>query len=484
VSPATGIETERKFALAKGQQLPDLEALAVVGDLEHRELVSVYYDTPTFRLNAARQIIRRRSGGPDAGWQAKLPTDNPDERWEVQLPPGGQRMPRELRDLVAATVGEEPLFPVAELRTHRALRELRSPDGTVMAVVSADQVTASVSGQSQEWTEAEVELVEGDPSLLDAVEAAFRSAGILRSPSRSKLAQAIAGQLTRIEEPPEGRNAAQVVAAYVGTQVGLLQALEVSVVRNDFDAVHRCRVATRRLRSTLRTFERTYRPASVRALREELRWHAEQLGAPRDAEVLRDRLATTLTSLPSPDAAEAAEILRWLDDQHVRAHQTLVAGLVTDRYRHLQLALEQLMAAPPLGRMADEPAEVLLPQMLDEAVERARRLAVRATVRPTDLTRWHELRKAAKAVRYGAEALRPILGESAVRQAATWARVCTELGEVQDTVICQQVISDLAWSAVGKGHSRRPFDDLRSYQDRLQRDALARARAAVDAALA
>lgn len=481
---ATGIETERKFALAKGQSLPGLGAIGVEGPLVQRELVSTYYDTPDYRLNSARQIIRRRSGGPDAGWQAKLPTGNPDERVEVRLPPGGDRLPRELRDLVSATVAEQPLFPVAELRTHRSLRELRDADGTVLAVVRADQVFSSVAGRTQEWTEAEVELVDGDVALLDRIEAEFRTAGVLRSPSRSKLAQALAEPVTHLEELPDAPDVAQVLRDYLGTQVGVLQALEVEVLRNDFDAVHRCRVATRRLRCTLRTFDSAFRSSSVRALREELRWHAEQLGAPRDAEVLQARLSAALDELPHRLSKPIAGTVRkHLAAQHAAAHQVLVAGMGTDRYHRLQLHLEDLLANPPLDRMAGEPAAVLLPTMLATAVQRAHAAAERAEARPSDLTRWHGLRKAAKAVRYGAEALICVAGQQAAEQSERWAAVTTAFGDVQDAVIESQVISDLAWQAVEAGKPREAFDELRSQQDLLLREALVRGREALRRAL-
>jgi CHAD domain-containing protein len=480
----TGIETERKFALAKGQSLPSLDAIAVESAAQQLELVSVYYDTPDFRLNAARQVIRKRGGGCDAGWQAKLPTDDPDERIEVLLPPGGERLPRELRDLVQASVGERPLFPVAELRTHRTLRELRDRAGTLLAVVCEDRVSAVVAGHTQEWTEAEAELVDGDRKLLDAIEAEFQAAGVWRSPSRSKLAQALAEQVAGIEAAEAHPAAALVLRNYLGIHIGILQALEVKVLRNDFDAVHRCRVATRKLRSTLRTFDGAFRPSAVRALREELRWHAEQLGAPRDAEVLEQRLTATVRQLPGPLREDVGEeIEAHLRAQHAGAHAALVASMCTDRYRRLQLALEQLLADLPTDRMAAEPASVVLPRMLAAAVQRTAAAATRAEARPSDLTRWHELRKTAKAARYGAEALVPFLGSSVAPQAQAWADVTAALGDFQDAVIAGQVLAELSWAAVEQGRPRVAFDELRALQDAERREALIRGRAALRTAL-
>lgn len=476
----TGIETERKFALAKGQQLPSLDAIAAEGATTQYEQVSVYYDTPDLRLNAARQLIRRRTGGPDAGWQAKLPTQNPDERVEVHLPHCGERMPRELRDLVTASVGERPLYPVAQIRTRRTSRELLGADGTVLAIASADEVVTSVASGSKEWTEAEVELVGGSPALLDAVEAALAAAGVPRSASPSKLAQALADEVARLAEDRGSASVAEVVSGYLATQVGVLQALELPVIRDEPEAVHRSRVATRRLRCTLRTFDGAFRAVAIRGLREELRWSGEMLGVPRDTEVLTARLADKIDHLSEADAAVVRPAIeRAVAGHHEQAHQALVTSMLTDRYRRLQLSLEQVLAAPPLHPMAGESGAILLPQMFDQAVARVRQAVLRAEARPSDLTRWHDVRKAAKAARYGAELVarvRPDDGEATV---AGWTAVAGWLGAVQDAVIGNQFVADVSWAAVQNGADRAPFDELRALEDRAIRESLAAARAAL-----
>ena len=56
------------------------------------------------------------------------------------------------------------------------------------------------------------------------------------------------------------------------------------------DAVHKARVATRRLRSALRTFRPLLDRTVTDPLRREVRWLTGALGAPRDAEVLLQAL--------------------------------------------------------------------------------------------------------------------------------------------------------------------------------------------------
>jgi CHAD domain-containing protein len=479
---AAQVEHERKFALADDQQVPDLSRVADVGPAAEFDLVATYYDSPDFRLAAARQVIRHRTGGNDDGWHLKQPGAGPDQRTELHAPVGQRRPPQQFRDLVAATLDGAPLVPVAELRTHRSERRLVGVDGTTLAVLCTDQVDARAGAHLQRWREAEVELVNGDAGFLDRVTRALHAGEVHLSASTSKVGQALAPAIAEAAVPDHSAGAA--VLAYVGAQVGVLQAHEGAVRRDGPDAVHRSRVATRRLRSALRTFGGVFEPGAVRHVREELRWHAELLGGARDTEVLQERLTTALAALTEPAGdAVIRRVTSSLADAHAVARGRLVESMAGDRYEGLQLELEQLLVAPRLVWVAAEDASAVLPPKLGVAVARVRKLARRASARPGDLTRWHEVRKAAKAVRYGAEALVGTLGETAESWRARWEQVTEGFGAVQDCVVATRVLEDLASQTVVEGLPRAPFDALLAHQDAAIRAALARGREALATAL-
>ena len=479
----TELEAERKFALAGGQELPDLARVITPGPVAEFDLEATYYDAPDFRLTRAWQVIRRRSGGHDAGWHLKLPGRTPDERLEIRSPLGATRVPPELRDRVADTLAGAPLLPVAVLRTHRREQQLLGPTGGVDAVTCLDLVTAQVGRERETWREAEVELVGGDRRLLDVIEAEFAAAGIRRAASGSKIARALERAIAAASDiaPGPDSSAGVVVLGYLAEQVGVLQSREAEVRVDGFDAVHRSRVATRRLRSALRTYGGVFR-SRRQELRAELRWHAEELGAPRDAEVLRERLLAAAAELSGTEAV-SARLASALAEIHTQAHADLVTSMEASRYDDLHFALEALLARPGFAPVAGEPASAVLPPMLARSVRRVRRLADHAHARPNDLTRWHEVRKAAKAARYGAEVLVPVLGDRAEEWRAAWEAVTEALGGVQDAVVAQRVIGELAWQAMADGLPRLPFDDLRHDQDRVLRESLATGRAALSAAL-
>src|SRR6185295_19941851 len=84
-------ETERKYELADGVELPGWDGLvgveALVGP-EEQALEAVYFDTEDLRLARAGVTLRRRRGGHDAGWHLKLPVrgdSGGDSRDEIRV---------------------------------------------------------------------------------------------------------------------------------------------------------------------------------------------------------------------------------------------------------------------------------------------------------------------------------------------------------------------------------------------------------------
>ncbi|MYW11522.1 CHAD domain-containing protein, partial [Streptomyces sp. SID2563] len=98
----------------------------------------------------------------------------------------------------------------------------------------------------------------------------------------------------------EPRTAGDHVLRYVRHQAEAIVALDPAVRRGLPDSVHRMRVATRRLRSALRTYRRVLDREATRPLGTELKWLAGELGVDRDQEVLDARLRARLGELPRP----------------------------------------------------------------------------------------------------------------------------------------------------------------------------------------
>src|SRR4051812_25612064 len=194
------VEVEQKFDVSPDFVLPDLcavDGVAAVEAPEERELEAVYHDTADLRLARAAVTMRRRTGGPDAGWHVKLPA-TAGARRELQSPLGRNVRvpPKAVAAPVRGIVRTAPLGPVASLNTRRLVTLLRGTDGHVLAEVADDTVTGTAFSADpgepatvQVWREVEVELVDGDEALLGAVAERIVAAGARPSPSPSKLAR-------------------------------------------------------------------------------------------------------------------------------------------------------------------------------------------------------------------------------------------------------------------------------------------------------
>ncbi|MFE1040276.1 CYTH domain-containing protein, partial [Streptomyces sp. NPDC058832] len=262
-------ETERKYEPSSSgvDGLPDLTGAGPVASVTAsgpEELDAVYHDTADLRLAGSSATLRRRTGGPDAGWHLKLPLTG-DTREEMRAPLSDE-VPDALRELLTSRTRGAPLRPVMRIRSTRSVRHLRDAEGEVLAELSIDEVRADSllpGGGRAEWQEVEVELADGvGAGLLDTVEKKFRKKGINRADSPSKFVRALRdtgaaaegalrpGHATATAPGSPGRY----VLAYLEQQVASLVALDPAARRDLPDGVHRMRVTCRRLRSCLRSY--------------------------------------------------------------------------------------------------------------------------------------------------------------------------------------------------------------------------------------
>jgi CHAD domain-containing protein len=234
-----------------------------------------------------------------------------------------------------------------------------------------------------------------------------------------------------------------VVLAYLREQIKALTSTDPMVRRDEPDSVHKMRVATRRLRSTLRSFRKIIRRDQASELAGELKWLGGVLGEARDAEVLEAHLQSSLDQIPVEQVIGPvrARVQGHFPPAKATARQAALAVLDSDRYFALLDQLDRLLTDPPFGPDAGKPA--------GQAVARAVRRAYRKTARRIRLAghappgqardaALHEARKAAKQARYAGEAASPAIGKPAQRFTKRMKQIQTVLGDHQDTVIARQ----------------------------------------------
>lgn len=455
-------ETETKYDAPPGAGLPRLDRLprvATTSGPEQQRLEAEYYDTDDLRLLRAGITLRQRSGGDDAGWHLKLPLGHGTRR-EIRRPLNGdaRAVPADLAGLVRARVRGASLRPVARLTTIRQRLILLDDAGQSLAEVAADNVSAQTLGQStvvSRWQEVEVELTGGDRPLLEAAGELLRDYGLRPAGGAAKLARALGDRLPKPEYPPKptaSSPAGQVVLAYLRTHSGTLMSLDPLVRLNEPDAVHQMRVASRRLRSTLRSFQGILHQDATSGLAADLKWLGGVLGDARDGEVLAGHLRTGLRRAPVElrIGPVEARIQGHFASVSAAARTELLAALDSDRYFSLLDDLDRLLAEPPFTAEAARPGAGVLPAAARRALRQADRRMRRSWNAAPGQQRdeaLHRARKSVRRARYAAEAAAPAAGRKAARFAKRMKQVQSVLGEHQDAVIARAVARDLGIAA-------------------------------------
>ena len=486
---AEGLETEKKYDVDAGTPVPDLAAIPGVGragEPREAQLEAVYFDTEEQVLAARRITLRRRTGGTDAGWHVKLPPgpatdEGPGSRREIHAPLGqADVVPAKLlAHLHAYLRGADPV-PVARLNTRRITHALYGDDGVHLADLLDDTVEAELlrgagqqpAGQKLQWREWELELVHGKPELFTAAAEVLAAAGARPSAHESKLRRALGESLpeTRAADagakqpgggkPDNKRSASAVVSEYLNGQIDEMLANDARVRLEEPDAVHAMRSATRRMRSALGVYRKLYGGGAVGRLRDELKWLGRILGTPRDAEVMQDRLRTSLGKLPPGEGADEVKqrIERELGTRLDAGYRRTLEVLLTDRYFRLLDDLEDFRDHPPV-RPSAAPARKAARKLVGKSAKRLRRAhksALRVKNGPGERpgighrdataheTALHQVRKDAKRLRHAAETMDPVFGRRAARLAKAAHKQQKILGDHHDGVVARIFLGKLA----------------------------------------
>ncbi|MGA5561597.1 CHAD domain-containing protein [Streptomyces platensis] len=399
------------------------------------------------------------------------------------------------------------------------------------AAGAVDAGTAGAGRPGARWREIEVELAgDGDAGLLDEVGRALTAAGVRPASAASKLERALAetgqshdGAAPHTAGPDErprhgsakaaakakakkakakakkakakakkakgkgkvkkgagkggkkGPTAGDLVLRYAREQVRVIIELDPAVRRDLPDAVHRMRVATRRLRSAFRSYTKVLDRAVTRPIGVELKWLAAELGVERDREVLTGRLRAGLAEVPGTLRLGPvdARLRIWSERRRAGARDRLLDVLDGPRYLALLKTLYAFLEEPPLRRAAGRPAPDVAAGAVLKDYRRLARRTEAALAAPAGQERdeaLHGARKAAKRTRYAAEAARPALGRPAKKFAKRTKRVQQLLGDHQDSVVARGALRELATQAQRAGEGGFTFGLLYGREEALAAD--------------
>jgi CHAD domain-containing protein len=442
----TMTEQEDKFDVDLDWVMPPLAELVPDGgrlDQEVRKLDNTYFDTPGAGLRLFGITLRRRVGGSETGWQLKVPSGT--AKTELQSGSRAKTLPAALVQGVEGLRAGERLDPVAKIMTTRTAYRVLNADGELVLEVADDQVESGPpDGQStlESWREVEIELgPAGKKKDLKRARKLVQDAGASLSTSRSKLDHALApsspdAQVSTIEPGTVG----ELAAAYVTAQCDVLAGNDVGI-RTGTPAVHKTRVAARRLRSTLRIFDEVFDAAPAEELDKELQWYADLLGQVRDRDILSARLTKQIADLP-PEQVRGpveSEITKTLAAERGDAIRRLERGMRSRRYKKLVQLLRGWRVAPPFTDAAGEQDTAAV-----KYVEKAKQMAdKRLRKADDDIEQLHRARKAMKRARYAGELVAP--ADSEMKAIAKEAEeLQTLLGEHQDAVVAAEFLATIS----------------------------------------
>lgn len=206
---------------------------------------------------------------------------------------------------------------------------------------------------------------------------------------------------------------------------------------SDPEGVHSMRVASRRLRSAMRDFLPYVPKRSFVSVLRELKSLAAILGEVRDQDVAIPALEALETKAPAEHSAALRELIEKRKQLRLQQRKKLKAVLYRTEIKKLEseftAAVEEATAAaerknkrnPPIT--FSEAAQSVIHDRLREFEKRSDGL-----FRPLDVEALHELRIAAKRLRYAIELLAPCFDRSIATHAKRAARLQTTLGELHD----------------------------------------------------
>ena len=391
-------EREAKLDAPPGFELPELGGADdgfSAEPLAPRRLRTTYYDTADLRLARWGASLRWR---PGEGWTVKLPEGQDGVllvRAEHVFPGDGRRPPAEALSLIRPFVRTAQLSPSVRMRTLRRPVELRDPRR--VAARRGGRRRGPGAGRPPHpgpLPRARGRAGRGGrrrPARAGGATGWSRPAPWppSRPPSTCAPSAAASGCSGPRWSQPEVDAGASVEALLrhdlAGGTLRLFRHEAGVRTGEDPEAVHQARVATRRIRSTLRTFSKLLDEEWTDRLRDDLKWLADLLGEVRDTDVLLERFSGHLDALPAADAKAGRRLLARLAEQRDQARRRLLGGHGPGEVRRAarRPGRRRGRAGPaprgrPPGRRGDAAAG-----RASRGRSCARRSATRATTRPT-----------------------------------------------------------------------------------------------------
>jgi inorganic triphosphatase YgiF len=411
VDPADAGRLKRHLARTFGRQARS-----------RQKLVSVYFDTPDFRLREAglslrvRRIGRRtvqtikssdgaRAGLFDRGeWEQSIARAHPDLTAVADTP---------LARLLNGSV-PETLRPVFETRIQRATYQAAGDESLI--AVALDQGDVDTGQDSAPLCEIEFELLSGDRVELFRLARTLSAVVPLRMAVQSKSDRGYAliegephpvAWASEIHIDP-AMSCAEAFRVIAHNGLRQLAGNEPAVREGRPDALHQMRVGLRRVRAAMSLFRDIVADSGSERVKTELKWLAGTLAPARDLDVFMAEVLVPLRE-EHPDHQGLGDICHDIEMRRRRGYADAVAACRSERYQTVLLDIMEWIESGP-WRTSDEPLlqsrrEQPITALAADELSRRRRKIIKAgkNLRECSAEERHELRIRSKKLRYAVE---------------------------------------------------------------------------------
>jgi len=492
------MEIEAKFAVQDVQVYRSLQATDHLGRFavsrgHVKTFIDTYWDTEDRRVLDAGYACRIREYADEAVATVKelfILGDNNivhrREEFEVHLSPTTMREQPEqwpeshIRQLLLGLTKRAPLVPLFGFAQHRVLRNVWR-DQHKVAELCLDTVT--LSQQDQVYLEVEVELAPDgtEAELAEIVAALAQTPGLIPEP-RSKFERGLALPLANSASTAKGKGPGitlddtlagallktlryhyrQMVNSEPGTRIG-----------EDIKALHDMRVAARRMRTAFRVFADYIDADEAAPYLISLKRTGRVLGVVRDMDVFREKAETYLETLPENARPDLTLLKAAWDAEYALARRQMLKYLDSDKYTRFKAQFKTYLDTKPKKSNTPRVRDVI-GRLIQEQAGALRTCKSQIDEPECTLAEYHELRIAAKHLRYMLEYFREVLTPSGERAIEDVKLLQNHLGALQDAVVAslhvRYVVAYGTWRLPEEKHLRWLVNptrtlDIRDYLD-------------------
>ncbi len=451
-----GIEVELKLELPEDEadKVRRLEWLRELsGPARCQQLVTVYFDTPKFKLRDSGVAIRVRHAGKRRVQAIKAVRNGNHgafsrDEWE-------QEISGDIPDLkLAHGTALEPLAngklkrklkPIFETVIERTTFPIHSKNADLELALDRGHIRTHRGREREPISEIEIEVKRGDPVELTRIAKRLaRSLEVAYAP-RSKAERGYALSADQAGKAVSGAEIAldpQVSSGEAFTIVGLscldhAVANERATREGDTEGIHQMRVGLRRLRTAISIFKDLAQGPETEAIKAELVWLTDQLAAARDLDVLIEKQVRPLRGA-APIRSAAAVLKQDLDARRAAEIAKARAAVEGDRYRSIGLRTALWLATgswrrsddPLAASRRERPAAELAAEVLAARTKKVLKKAQR--VEKLDAGARHKLRIGVKKLRYACEFFAGLY--TGPKQSARSKRFCKTLKSLQGSL--------------------------------------------------